>query len=204
MDNTANSDKSKQTNDIRVEKLDIQRAQDLKLPYTIISSLVIRQIKNPLAGFIWIFLQSLPPNWIVIKEQIKNKFDLGDNTLKKIFSYLNRCSLIAYERERVDGKLGEIVIKILDGTQFKSDEPYVSTRGSKNAPVVKTTGSITRRLENHTSGSGALQIQDKNKSYKNKKTRNAFDEKKNSNEPKQLAQFWEPGNPDYDRVHGKQ
>jgi len=165
-----------------IEKLDQVKLTHEKKPYTQILTEVIQNIKDPLAGFIWVYLSSLPPDWIVIKEQIKNKYNLGDNTLKLIFSYLNRANLIKYTRERnTCGKLGIVSIHVLCGIHFKSDESYIKTTSSKTEPVDKTTGSKTRRVENQTSGSGALQRKYKNKAFKNtNKTKKLLDKNQKS------------------------
>lgn len=179
MDNTTKSSKSKDSDEIRIEKLTAQDAQEKGIPYTVIPSKIIRHIKDPIAGFVWMYLLSLPPNWIVNKSHIKNKFSLGNNKLKTVFSYLHRCLLIDYHRERFDnGKLGDVSIVVYWGEAFNPDEPYVLTRGSKSEPVVKTTGSKNHPVANQTSGSGPLQILDKYKSFsKSTNTRKDFVQK---------------------------
>jgi hypothetical protein len=163
-----------------IEKLDQAKISKENIPYTQISTFVIQNVRDPIAGFIWVYLSSLPVDWVVRKEQIKNKFNVGDTALKLIFSYLNRSKLIEYHRERLStGKLGKSIIHVLCGNRFNADEHYIKTTGSKIKPVAKirekTTGSKTRRLENHTSGSGALQKKYKNK--RNIKTKKSFCEK---------------------------
>lgn len=156
-----------------IEKLDFEKVSLEKIPYTLVSTKVIQNIKNPLAGFIWIYLSSLPPDWKVNKEQIKHKFDLGDDKIKAIFSYLNRCSLIRYDRERDEaGKLGIVVVTVLCGDNYKIDEPYQLTTGVKTTLVDSTTGVKATRVENHTCGFRALQKKYNNKDKKKiKKTR---------------------------------
>lgn len=141
-----------------IEKLDFQKATKEQIPYTLISTKVIQSIKDPVAGFIWIYLASLPPDWLVNKEQVMAKFHIGDNRLKVIFSYLHRAGLIQYKRDRFDdGKLGVVIVHVLCGDQFKPDEPYILSTGMKTIPVDKTTGMKTRRVENQTCGSVGLQ-----------------------------------------------
>lgn len=127
-------------------------------PFTQLLNIVIQNIKDPLSGYIWVYLSTLPPDWAVNKEQIKNKFRLGNATLKRIFSYLQRANLIQYHRERFkSGKLGDVAIHVLCGFNFNINEPYILTTGSKNDPMVLTTGSISHPVADQTSGSGLLQ-----------------------------------------------
>ena len=219
----------------RIEKLDKAKLTLENQSYTQILTHVIQNIKDPVAGFVWVYLSSLPPDWLVLKEQIKNKFNLGDDKIKDIFSYLNRCKLIAYKRIRgSNGKLGKQFIHVFVGNDFDENEPYKKTTGVKSTPQVKTRGVKTTRVENHSSGSRALQRKYKNKVNKiTNKTKKAFVEngKKHSfadsmdmmacetrniakhevikakemeRKPasKPATEFWEPGNPDYDRIHG--
>lgn len=152
-----------------IEKLDFSKVTKENIPYTLISNKVIQNIKDPVAGFIWVYLSSLPPNWDVNKEHLKKKFGLGNNKLKRILAYLSRSNLIQYVRLRNDdGTLDIMAIHILCGDKFDINQPFEST-GSKSEPVElstgSTTGSIIHPVVNQTSGSGLLQ-----KKYKDTNT----------------------------------
>jgi len=160
-----------------IEKLDFQKVTKENLPYTLILTKVIQNIKHKDALAIWVYLSSLPPDWKINKEHLKLHFHVGDRTLQAIFSYLNRSNLITYKRERFeDGTLGIVIVHVLCGDEFKFDEPYVLTTPQKTHVVVDlTTPQKTTRVANHTSGSEALQ-----KKQDNKRKRTAFTNKTKS------------------------
>lgn len=158
-----------------IEKLDSVKIKKHNIPYTQLSTSVIQKIKDAESLALWVYLSSLPHDWVIVKEQVKNHFKFGDGKIKKIFSYLNRAKLLSYSRERnPDGTLGMQVIHILCGEEFLDEEPFEAvcedkstkntpSTGSVSEPVV-TRGSIIHPVVNQTSGFGALQ-----KKYKNTK-----------------------------------
>lgn len=198
-----------------VQKLDAVRVTQEKKPYTQILSTVIQNIQDPIAGFIWVYLSSLSPDWIVQKEHLKTKFKIGDDKLKNIFSYLKRCNLIEYQRIRdKKGKLIKNTIHVLCGEEFKQNEPYLppppvdnssSSTGVDSTPVVtpvdkknepNKNGASIHRWSSHTCGPRALQIkQDTNKIKKQikiKQTDDFFE--------KQKTETKRPSPPEYEEV----
>lgn len=122
------------------------------IPFTQVNTKVIQQIKNIEAGFVWIYLLTLPPDWQVVKVHLMNHFGIGELKIKKIFSYLNEHNLIEYVRERLpNGQLGRTDVRILNGNRFKS------TTGAENHPVV-----------NHTYGFSGTTKEINNKEINNK------------------------------------
>lgn len=131
------------------------------VPFTQVNNNVIQCIKNMQAGFVWVYLLSRPRTWKIVKEHLKSHFKMGDGKIKSIFSYLNKSNLISYERERYsDGTLGPVEIRVLNGSRFIDLE--LSTGKT-------TTGLKTTRVDNHTSGSGALYKKKNIKKEKSKK-----------------------------------
>ncbi len=190
-----------------IEKLDSMKIKKANIPFTMISTKVLQSIKDAHSLALYVYLCSLPSDWIIQKEQIKKHFGLGDKRLKQIFSYFIRSKLLCYTQERNDdGTTKEVMIHLLCGENFDQNEPYIAqlknkiTGGAEIDPVVPV-GSITAPPANGTCGSGALQK--KYKATKEIKEKKVFAklEKSKANEPKQTAQFWEKGNPDYDRCH---
>ena len=105
------------------------------IPYTQVNTQVIQNIRDIEAGFIWMYLLTMPKNWTVVKAHIKNKYGIGDNKIKRIFAYLKRCNLIEYVRERDEtGKLRKSEIRVLNGSRFND-----STTGMENHPLVNQT-----------------------------------------------------------------
>ena len=118
------------------------------VPFTQINRNVIQNFKDMLAGYVWVYLLSMPADWIVIKEQLKTHFKLGDKKLKTIFSTLNAHNLIRYEKI-IDEKTNRVLkwkIHVLNGSNFIQ----VPEKIKKTYP--QSTGSISTRVEIHTSG----------------------------------------------------
>ena len=166
-----------------IEKLDSIKIKQAQIPYTQIFTKVLQNIKNTDALAIWVYLSSLPPDWVINKEQIKNHFNIGDKTIKNVFSYLNRCRLITYTRERsANGKMGIVIISLSCGEEFKINEPFIYVDKS-----AKTTGSKNHPVVDHPSGLEALQIiditndnkqQNIDKSFYRKSAQKEFNERK--------------------------
>jgi hypothetical protein len=59
-----------------------------QLPYDIISRQVVQSIKRPDALAIWVYLQSMPPDWCVRRTQIREHFGIGrdryDSAMKEL------------------------------------------------------------------------------------------------------------------------
>ncbi len=110
--------------------------------FTPINNNVINNIKNGDAFLVWCYLYSKTSNWKTIKENIKNVYGFGDIKLRKIFSYLNRCSLIEYvQPKNKDGTFQPSKIRILNGIKFDKNEPFCtkSPVGQETAPAVNRT-----------------------------------------------------------------
>jgi hypothetical protein len=162
------------------------------IPYVQANTHVIQNITNAEALAVWIYLLTLPKDWLVMKAHVKKHFKMGDDKIKRIFAYLNKQGLIEYIKQRDSkGRMGRILeIRVLNGSRFVSEQ---ITTGVKSTPPVI-----------HTSGKHPT-TKDINKQIKEKeKKKQVFalkDQKINNRELKQTVKFWEPGNPDYDRVH---
>lgn len=192
-----------------IEKLDFTKVRHQKLPFTQLFNKVIQNIKNAEAFMVWAYLASMPYDWNVCKKQIQKKFGYGIVKLRQIFSYLNRSNLIEYSQERKeDGTVGNIIIQVLCGDLFDVDEPWISTGKIKSvSPVVSPVRQKTAPPVNRADGKQhpTKEIRDTKEIKKEKiKQRSPSDLKfQNQNQIKQTAKFWEPGNPDYDRINGK-
>ncbi len=167
-----------------IEKLDFDKVKNEKLPFTIILNSIIRDIKDARAFMVWAYLYSHSGDWDVIKEHLKNHFKFGDDCIKEIFSYLKRCKLITYFRDRrPDGRLGKNNIRVLNGMEFDKNEPFFAqkTTGVKSTPLdevneinASITGVLTTRVENHTCGSRALLNKDNYQRKEDTKKRKSF------------------------------
>lgn len=129
------------------------------IPYAQININVIQNITNMEAGFVWVYLQSKPKDWTIIKEHLKNHFKIGDDKIKKIFSFLSKSNLIEYIKEYdKKGKILKWDIKVLNGSKFIS------------YPQAKSTGVKIHRVADHTCGSGALHIKENTKERKSRES----------------------------------
>lgn len=105
-----------------IEKLDFKKACKESIPFVMISTFAVQNVKNAMAGFIWVYLHSLPSDWTVNKRQLMAHFDLSERSYQRHMRYLSAHNLIRYERERnLDGTLGPVSICVLNGSQFNPD-----------------------------------------------------------------------------------
>jgi len=141
-----------------IEKLDFDTLEIEKVPYTLICNKVIQNISNHFAGFIWVFLQTLPPNWNVNKKHIMNHFGISERTYQRHMSFLSASNLISYERYRLkNGTLGPVTLKVLNGTKFNAD--VASNHIAKFDIVVKDSDSNHTAKNPHSGEMAPLQIQ---------------------------------------------
>lgn len=118
-------------------------------PYFLMHCDVMEKITQPVAGFIWVYLQSKSHDWDVVKSFIQKKFNLGDKALKDAFAYLARVNLIQYVRHRDKaGKLGKVQIDVMDGNDFIEENQIVTNLSTESI----TTGSKNHPVANHTCG----------------------------------------------------
>lgn len=102
-----------------IDKLDFETIERESIPFTLISTFVIQNIKNHFAGFIWVFLQSLPPTWTANKAHLMKHFEISERTYQRHMSFLSASNLVCYQRIRLEnGTLGPVYLKVLNGTEF--------------------------------------------------------------------------------------
>ena len=131
------------------------------VPFVQIPRDVLQKISFPEAGFVWVYLLSLPKDWKVVKEHLKNKYHFGDKKIKQIFAYLNMCNLIKYHVQRcAKGRIIGRDIMVLIGNKF--NDIGLSKKEC-------TTGSNIHPVANHTDGFEALQIKQTTKKTKKQK-----------------------------------
>lgn len=123
-DNTPNdpSDNKKDktnSNDINIQKYDFTAFEKEPLPFTQICNKVIQNITNIQAGFIWIYLQSMPPKWKANKFHLMSHFGISERTYRRLMGFLVECNLVSYERNRnSDGTLGSCRLIVHNGSNF--------------------------------------------------------------------------------------
>lgn len=120
--NKNKSKKSRSVVDINIHKYNFAEIKKEQLPYTLICNRVIQECRNPMAGFIWIYLQSKPENWIPCRWEIMQRFSISEPTFKRHMQYLKAAGLIELHQSRKeDGTLGDIRMHVLNGTKFNPD-----------------------------------------------------------------------------------
>lgn len=90
-----------------------------KLPFTQICNTVINECQNPVAGFIWIYLQSKCETWKPCKWEIMKRFNISESTYKRHMKYLTATNLI--ETHPIRNTKGQIIdwrILVLNGLKF--------------------------------------------------------------------------------------
>lgn len=141
--------KNNSNDSVSIQKLDASEAIREQIPYTTLSNKVLQHLCNPEALAAWCYLQSMPPRWLVVKENIRKHFGWGINKINEVFALLKKLMLIEYSRERKkDGTLGEIVIIIKNGDEYNP----ASTTHMKTMLVESTTHMETIAVENHAHG----------------------------------------------------
>lgn len=104
---------------INIEKYDASVFEKEKIPYTFICNKVIQNITDIQAGFVWIYLQSLPATWVPNKFHLMSHFKISERTYQRIMSYLSEVNLIAYTRCRnKNGTLGAVRLIVKNGSEF--------------------------------------------------------------------------------------
>lgn len=104
-----------------IEKYDFDSFGKEHLPFTMIPNQVIQKMpaKNMKAGFLWVFLQSLSPNWNINKSHIVKHFEISESTYERWMSWLNSVGLIEYRQERKpNGSFGKFKLIVLNGAKF--------------------------------------------------------------------------------------
>lgn len=107
---------------INIQKLkptEINSFSKENLPFTQICNTVINECQNPVAGFIWIYLQSKCETWKPCKWEIMKRFDISESTYKRHMKYLTATNLI--ETHPIRNNKGQIIdwrIIVLNGLKF--------------------------------------------------------------------------------------
>lgn len=90
-----------------------------EMPFTLVCNKVINECLNPVAGFIWIYLQSKPTTWKPCKWEIMKRFNISESTYKRHIKYLTSTNLIETHMIRdVKGKIIDWRIVVLNGSRF--------------------------------------------------------------------------------------
>jgi hypothetical protein len=142
----------KQVNIEKYVQDDFIHGETEKWPFTQLSNYVIQNIGDPLSGFLWVYLQSLPPTWCVNKQHIKEHFKIGEHSYQKAMGYLKKCNLVCQFQEKLSGgHYGKSRVIVKNGSKFihpkdhdKNLSPSInpnvfegSTSGVKTDLVVK-------------------------------------------------------------------
>jgi hypothetical protein len=138
-----------------VDKLDFEYIRQSKKGFTTYLNGVIQNIKNPVILGIYIFMDSLPPEWRINRQHLMKHFSIGRDKLDNCLKWMSDNKLIDYVRERrSDGTLGPVVIAVRDGTQFlekiENNQRFGSTILKTSEPVPHTTPLKTSSVDSTT------------------------------------------------------
>ena len=82
-----------------------------KLPFEIVSRDVVQAVRSPDALGIWVYLLTLPENWVPRREQIREHFSLGKDRYGKAMKELRDLGLV-WDAIVRDGQ-GRIIEKVM-------------------------------------------------------------------------------------------
>lgn len=173
MDDTAKKTRLKQHT---IEKLDFQKIKHENKGFTTYLNIVIQNIPCPIALGIWCYLSSLPHDWSINKNQLKNHFHVGRDKLDKALAILKKLDLLQFIREReANGTLSDTVILIKVGYEFNQTTENQCS-GTKGRPIRVSSRTLKNQaLENQATGKRHLQKkQNTNKIKKQKKERKSI------------------------------
>ncbi len=127
-----------------IQKLDFDTITHEQKPFTTIFNHVIQDISDAFAGFIWVYLQTLPPNWNVNSKQLMKHFGIGHQKLKKHLKFLVDYNLIEYHQKRTEqGRWSRGSIHVLNGSRYEVKilvEPPKTQRPIDSEPQDENTG----------------------------------------------------------------
>lgn len=210
-----------------VEKLsDDSKVYREGCPFTQIKNEIIEHIKDNDAYRIYSYLAAKSRDWVVVKEWTAKVCGVGERKAKQVWAYLRRCGLIEYHITRDDkGIIVKHDLKVLNGSKFLPDEPFLcesKPTGAENAPLddihrcnYPPSGESTRvdfaPLLNKDLTKQDFALRKKEKSFCVSENQKRANERKHdwavpkpvNEQPRQTTKFWEPGNPDYDRLHAR-
>lgn len=173
-------------------------------PYVQILNEVTEFIKNNDAFRIWAFLLSKSRDWEVIKIYASKICGVGERKSEYVWSYLQRCGLMEYIKI-TDEKTGQYVrtdIKILNGTKFNKDIPFLNpnpkSTPAKAAALGKSTPAGTAAAETAAADMTPLlkkDIQNKDLNKNKDKSSSALRIEKQKEENKKKPAWAEPKAP---------
>lgn len=103
-----------------IEKLDIAKLKQEKIPFTMHLNYVLQNVRHPLALAIWVYLTSLPEGWEVHRSQLMEHFQVGRDKLKEALAFLNKNYLIEYTQEKLEnGTFAAHHILVKSGHEFE-------------------------------------------------------------------------------------
>lgn len=105
--------------EVNIQKFDQAQFSKEEAPFTMLPNSVIQNIADPFAFHIWAYLQSKPITWEPNRQELMNRFGLGDETLASILTFLKASNLVSTHQERLsNGRMGTYHIKVLNGSKF--------------------------------------------------------------------------------------
>lgn len=170
-----------------IEKLDIAKLTQEKIPFTMHLNYVLQNVRHPLALAIWVYLTSLPEGWEVHRNQLMEHFNVGRDKLKDALSYLHKNYLLEYSQDKLEnGTFGTSHILVKSGHEFEVIHRN-ATGGLKNRRTEKPLDGKTAPIKEIRN---TKEERDKNKSFcataqkkpKSKKPKSAWKEE-NSKRP---------------------
>lgn len=107
--------------------------------FVLVVNKVAQNLHDAEALGLWVYLASLPPNWVFYKDQIRAHFNIGREKLNKLLSVLKKHRLITVEMSREGkGRFAHAVFHVHNGENFAQDpETAPALNKEQNAPCTE-------------------------------------------------------------------
>lgn len=141
--NNSNNGRPSSLESQNIDKYDFEAFEQEGLPYTMIPNQVIQNMppKHISAGFLWVYLQSLPSNWQPNKSHLMKHFSMSARTYSRNMAWLKSVGLIEHQQKRnEDGSFGAFKLTVLNGAKFNPDglpQPVAKYGTPVDSPVAK-------------------------------------------------------------------
>lgn len=128
----------------KFKQSDFQSFEKEAVPFTMFSNHVIQGMTRKDAGFLWVYLQSLPPTWIPNVNHLAQHFGDSTRTIERLLAILKACNLTRADPQRDEyGRITGWKLIILNGSQFIPYTDDIQTAKSKKTQTDKFVGLVT-------------------------------------------------------------
>jgi len=115
-----------------------------RVPYEMVSRDVVQSIQCPVALAIYVYLLTMPDNWVPRREQVIDHFKgLGRDRYSAAMKELREKGLVWIAETR--NELGHVVDRVMVVEALPRDQPKVGKPTSGNIPTLGKSGHLKRQ-----------------------------------------------------------